>query len=486
MSSIAASLGAARGRGRSLGDRLSEHGLVVMVVATFAAMLGATAAPYMLQPDSWLTFLGGREIAAHGIPRSDSLTVMTSGRQWVDQQWLAQYATYRLEAAVGIGGTIAVYAVIVAAAFTLACVLARRTATARSVVVFAIPAFTVSFCAVRAQAISYLLFVPFLAFLCRESRRPTRRVWLVLPLLALWANLHGTVLVAATLVGLLGLVDLTSRRFARGLGLILGSAVSIFATPYGLGILPYYRSTMANPLFKKFITEWAPPQFLTWVGVPFFLTAAAAIALIARKPRALSRFEIGALGLTLLGALLAERSVIWFADAALLLLPAVLDRVWPARQLAARVRGVVASAAMLTIVLAFGLTAHGVSAAGRGIDRAYPPAALRAVAAAVAADPTARVVADDRTADWLLYELPQLRQRIAFDGRWEVLSQPQFRLVRSFVTQTAPDVGRLTRGYQVFVVDRTWHPQLARWYAGRRDLRVLYGGPRVAVYERRS
>jgi hypothetical protein len=33
-------------------------------------------------------------------------------------------------------------------------------------------------------------------------------------------------------------------------------------------------------------------------------------------------------------------------------------------------------------------------------------------------------------------------------------------------------------------VDKTWHKELARWYAGRRDLRVLYRGSRVAVYER--
>jgi hypothetical protein len=125
-----------------------------------------------------------------------------------------------------------------------------------------------------------------------------------------------------------------------------------------------------------------------------------------------------------------------------------------------------------------------VRAADRRIDVAYPPAALQAVAAALARDPSVKVLADDRTSDWLLYRLPQLRNRIAFDGRWEVLSQPQFALVRNFVTQAAPGVDRLTRGYRIFVVDRTWHTQLARWYATRRGLRVLYRGSRVAVYER--
>lgn len=484
MSSIAASLGAARSRGRSFADRLADEGLVVIILASFAALLGATAAPYMLQPDSWLTFLGGREIARHGIPHIDSLTVLSDGRRWIDEQWLAQLATYRLEAAVGIGGTIAVYAAMVAAAFVLACAYARRTASTRSVALFAIPVFPVAFCAVRAQALSYLLFVPFFALLCRESRRPTRRVWLVLPLLALWANLHGAVLVAAALVGLLGLSELAAGRRLRGAGLAIGAAASIFATPYGLEILGYYRSTMANPLFEKFITEWAPPTFVSWVGMPFFLTAGVAIALVARRPRALPRFETAALALTLVGGLMAERSVVWFAYASLLLLPRVLDRGWPARPMLPLVRTVVAGVALLSLVLATGLAAAGVRAADRRIDVAYPPAALHAVAAALARDPSAKVLADDRTSDWLLYSLPQLRNRIAFDGRWEVLSQPQFALVRNFVTQSAPGVDRLMRGYRVFVVDRTWHKQLARWYATRRGLRVLYRGSRVAVYER--
>jgi hypothetical protein len=40
------------------------------------------------------------------------------------------------------------------------------------------------------------------------------------------------------------------------------------------------------------------------------------------------------------------------------------------------------------------------------------------------------------------------------------------------------------RGYQILVVDRTWHPKLYRWYQATRGLRVLYRGSHVAVFER--
>src|SRR5581483_7885245 len=65
-------------------------------------------------------------------------------------------------------------------------------------VVAAVPA---TFFVVRAQLFSLALF-PVLAAILRDvARRPSRRIWLAPPLLALWANLHGGVLVGAALAG---------------------------------------------------------------------------------------------------------------------------------------------------------------------------------------------------------------------------------------------------------------------------------------------
>lgn len=484
MSSITTSVGVVRGRGRSWIDRLADEGLLVIVVGMVFAVLGAAASPFLLQPDSWLTFVGGREVAHSGVPHVDSLTIMSNGRTWVDQQWLGQLASYRLVQAIGIGATIAVFTILVALAYALGCMYARRSASSRSVAVFALLAAPLAYCAVRAQALSYLIFVPFFALLCRESRRPTRRVWLVLPVLVVWANLHGAVLVGAAIVGLFGLLELFERRIARGVGLMVGASLSVLATPYGLGILDYYRSTMGNPLFKRYITEWASPTFFSPVGVALFLGAALAIALIARHPRVLTRFEIGALVLTFAGGMTALRSVVWFAYAALQIMPRVLDRAWPSRRMTGVARTAIASVAVLVVTAALGFSLATVHNSARRLAVAYPPGALRAVDGALAADPHARVLADDRTSDWLLYELPAIRNRMAFDGRWEVYSQPQFWLIRNYVTQKATGVDRLAHGYQIFVVDRGWHPELARWYAARRDLRVLYRGSRVLVYER--
>lgn len=483
MSSISARAAAPAVRGPALAGRLADEALLVTVVAVFAAFV-ATATPYLLWGDSWLTFLGGREIAAHGLPGLDTLTVLSRGRRWVDQQWLAQLASYELESGLGLQATLAIFAGMIVAPFALACGLARRRgASPRSVAIFAMLAAPAALCAVRAQAFSCLLFVPLLALLAAEARRSSRRVWLALPLLALWANLHGAVLVAAALVALLGISELVSGRRARGLALVLAPWPCVLASPYGLSLVGYYHSTAGNPLFKKFILEWAPPTFPTAVGLPFFLTAAVALVLVARRPRDLTLFELGALAFTLAGGLTAQRSITWFSYAALLLLPATLERSWPQRPATPAARRALGGVAAAAVLLVLAATAAAAGRSTRQIDAIWPQAAVQAVRGALAADPRARVVAAEGSADWLLYEIPELRGRIAFDGRFEVLSQPQFQAVRDYLRQSGPNWQRLSRGYSIIVVDPARNSGLYRFYSAS-GLRVLYRGSRVAVFRR--
>jgi hypothetical protein len=467
-------------------ERVSEESPLIAVVGLFTTFVAASAAPYMIIGDTWLTFLGGREIAQHGIPGIDTLTVLSHGRMWVDQQWLAQLASYRLESTFGLRATLAVFAAMVVVPFVIACWFARRRgASPRSVAIFALLAAPAALCAVRAQAFSYLLFAPFLALLAAESRRQTRRVWFALPVLALWANLHGAVLVGAALVSLLGFSELVGRRSrARAVALLLLPWPCLFASPYGLSLVGYYRSTVDNPLFKKYVLEWTPPTFPSAIGIPFFLAAGLAIVLIARRPRDLTFFERGVLLITLLAALTAQRSIVWFSYAALLLLPAVLGRTSPHRAAASYVlRRVLGLAAFGIVAIGMGTAGVAAAHASARIDSLWPKEALRTVRAAIRANPHARVVGAEESADWLLYEIPELRGRLAFDGRFEVLSQAQFQSVRDYLKQSGPDWQRLSRAYQIVVVDPERNGGLYRFYRSR-GLRMLYGGSRVAVFER--
>src|SRR5205823_1738302 len=73
----------------------------LVVVAGFAVAITAGFARLLTQ-DGWLALVAGREIAQHGLPSHDHLTVWSNGRAWVDEQWLGQLAFYGAHAVGGV------------------------------------------------------------------------------------------------------------------------------------------------------------------------------------------------------------------------------------------------------------------------------------------------------------------------------------------------------------------------------------------------
>jgi hypothetical protein len=117
------------------------------------------------------------------------------------------------------------------------------------------------------------------------------------------------------------------------------------------------------------------------------------------------------------------------------------------------------------------------------LTRHWPPEAAAAVRQVTSADPNARVLAANRYGDWLLYELPELRGRIAFDGRWELLETGQAERVFDYYWRIG-DWESLSDGYRVIVLDPKVEPDLVKTYDTRRDVRVLYRDSRFVVYDR--
>ena len=474
------------------GAWVSHETLLIVVVATVASVwsLDLTGG---LRADSWLTLLGGREILAHGLPRHDALAIVSHGRDWVDQQWLSQLFFYELFRIGGLGLVLRVNVVLFLAPLCACLVAARRRgASAPRVLLVALPAllFTATF--LRAQVLSQVLFVGVLLLLLVESRRPTWRIALAAPLLVLWANLHGAVVVGAALTAALGLVELARWiRLApvrRAAGLVRPAALlalpwlAVLATPYGFDVVEYYRSTIGNPLLPRYVSEWHRPEVLSFWGLPFYCLGLLAAFLVVRRPRRLNGFELAALAVTFAAGALAVRSIIWFLYASTILLPALLEDVWPQRSTAApaaRDRLVRVAAVGVSLVLCLVLFLR----AKPPLEEKWPSEARSAVARTLARDPEAKVLANAEYADWLLFTVPSARGRVAFDGRWEVLSQRQFQAVMSYLTGSPSAVG-FDRPYGLIVVDPRVNRALHARLATRRDLRAVFRGRRVVVYER--
>jgi hypothetical protein len=425
-----------------------ENGTLVVVVCA-AAFAFLVRLPTALAADSWMVLLSGREIVQHGLPSHDSITVWAHGHAWVDQQWLAQVAMYSIERIGGIRLVLLAHAALATGGFAAACAIARRRgASALSVTWVGAVGLLALFpeaVTLRSQSFAYPLFVAVLAVLLRDLRHRSSAVFFVFPLLALWANLHGSVVVGAGLASLYGILALRVPGRARAVSLALVPWGCVLASPY-VGSLPsYYRWILFDAHFGRFITEWAPTT-LRLVTAPVFVLAIGGAWLLGRARGNVRAFEALALLATGGLAFQAQRNMPWFGLAAILILPALLDRVRVPAAQPRRANRILAGFAALAVVVA--VAAIGAKSTSWFLQR-YPTTV--ADTAASAAGTSRRVFANESYADWLVWTHPELSGRIAFDARFELLSNPQLVSLFDFRTGLG-DWQAAARGYDVLVL----------------------------------
>jgi hypothetical protein len=470
---------------------LHREAFTVGLFALYCVVVLA-ALPQELVQDSWLTLVSGREVFENGLPRDDRLTVWTLGTSWVDQQWGAQLVFYGLHLVGGIKLVMLAHAAVLAASFAVALAAARhRGASAKAVtLVGAVTMFMAPWALqMRAQTLSSLLFVLVLWLLVADARSPSRRVYLVLPLLAVWANVHGTVVLAVVLVMLRGLTAALEGALGRSRAawklrstlLVLLAPVALVVSPYGLELVGYYRQLLLNPMLHWFIDEWGASEPSQKTAL-FYLLAFATVWLVARHGSRLTTFERAALVLTLVSSVTAIRSIVWFALTALVILPTALDGALSApragRFPALRVAGAGAALAGLLVVAAATAARPESWYVGEWPNRAGP-----AIAAATR-DSSTLVLSDDRYADWLLWEHPHLVGRVAYDVRFELFSDDEFRTLFAYRNQVGDDWRRAGRGYAVVALDADQTAHLVRTLVDEDGLSVAYRDKRIAVLRR--
>jgi hypothetical protein len=474
--------------------RLLEREWLLIAVAAFFCGGAALGSTVWMVSDSWYGIVYGREILEHGLPHADTMTILGRGHPWVDQQWLAHVLLYGLFRAGGAKLVSLATALLFGIAFAAAAAVARRRgASSLSLIIVVLLAWPYMTSWIQAEVFARPLFIALLALLAAESHRPSRRVLLALPMLVLWANLHGTVVIGAALVALLGAVELAqlirarrirTRAGARALVLLLVPWLCLGVTPYGFSGLGYYRATVFNSSFHRYINWWQAPTPFSIFGGPFFLLALLTAAVVVGRYRRATAFELAALGLTLLAAAEAKRSVAWFATAAVLLVAPILER---ERETRWRVRAsrLPAIAAVAAIVLGAAAVAGAAARPQASYTSDYDGRAAAAVADYARAHPRARVFANDPFADWLTYVQPSLWGRVAHDARWEQLTTVQIRSLYAFLHEIGPGWKSPTEGYDLVMIGHHW-PSLLDAFEHDSRYRTFYKSSRITVFERRD
>jgi hypothetical protein len=470
---------------RLVKSSLAEESRLVVCAAVFSAVLFWNL-HLQVNQDAWLALAAGRAVFDHGLPHHDWLAVWTSGHSWVDQQWLGQLSLYGVASLGGLRLLAAVHAALITGALAATIVVARRLGgSSRSVlylIPFVFPLLVISMWQVRTQSLAFPLFVAVVVLLTLDARTPSSRVYLVLPLLCVWANVHGSIVLGVALTAVRGLDLLAKGSRLRGTALAAAAPLCLLASPYGFQLVGYYRSTLFNPAFHALVNEWQPTK-LGLTTASFFILLVGAGWLLGRSRIALTRFEWLMLAVTGAAGLDAVRNVGYFALVALMLLPSALDRAWPATASApGRRLDAMLSVAALAVAAVIALNVLGKPA----ISLAGPndPAAAAAVARAVERTPTTRVFADVRYADWLIWAQPSLAGRIAYDIRFELLSRRQLAEIYAFNDPLGQSWSVTSAGYAVLVLDRIDDAHAVRALTREPGARVLYSNAELVVFER--
>jgi hypothetical protein len=466
----------AGGRGptnRTIVSILETSPFPILLVSLVGIVLLSVFGPSIVVGDTWLTLATGREVVEHGLPHTEHVTILGEGRTWTDQQWLAQVVFYGAHEVAGMRAVILLGIVLVLLALALA------TATARTSGASSRATFLVGFLAVlagpwgwtlRAQTTALPLYAGALWLLVDASRRGVRRrTLLVLPLLVVWANLHGSVVLGALLTILLGVVETIRARRLSWIPavLVVVAPLCVLASPYGPKLIAYYDLMLVKAPFADILREWQWSRPDATTAFFWILAVVTAALLASRRCRSrLTAYELAVLLVTFVGAVQAVRGVIWFALAAAAILPVALDgRLTRADVAAPRVNRMISIAALAGLVLAF--AAFLVRPSSWFVSQ-WSGESVPAVEAATR-DPGVRVWATDGTADWLLWRIPDLRGRIAYDVRFELYDEPTLDRIIGFKALRG-DWRSTVEGYRVLVLDDARHVRAFREEPGARVL----------------
>jgi hypothetical protein len=502
MSSLALPREAALRRARSAGVRtlIGEHGYEIALAAPLALLAAALLVelPSAFSVDSWLELVTGRLIWASGVPHHETLTLLAHGAPWIDQQWLSQLASYGLYTLGGLGLLGLVTVALLTGGVAFATFAGRRFGAPFVSTVIALPLALVMIAPareVRTQTFVVPLFALLVYLLARDSRRPSARVYWCLPLLVVWANLHGTVTMAAGLVALHGVLILFQRRrtvfhslraWRRPVALIAGSAVAITATPYGLSIINYYRMTMVSSTLRHAVSEWQPVTSSPLTATALAIVAVLALVSFIRRPARTTLWEKLAFVILAAGAASVVRNALFLGLFTLMVLPVSLG--W-GRTVANRAkvtsRGVLISGLLASVATLALLTASAATLArpAAGLEYGFVrPGVVNAVVRATRTDPSFRVMADQKFTDWLLWRDPALAGHMAFDVRFELYTGAQLTSLEALFNRSGARWESAARGYRVLALNRSDDPRIFIHFKHEPGARVLYNdGQRVVI-----
>lgn len=265
-----------------------------LAAVVLAAAWVATWRP-QLDPDAWWHLAIGDSITAtRAIPATEPFSWLSAGDPFVAHSWLWDVLLAGALRAGGATGTsvlvLPVTAIIVWLVWRLIGVAAPgMPPLGRAALVLVAVVVTLPTWAPRAQTLDVAFVLATIFVLARYLHLGDRRGLVVLPVVGLlWANLHGSAILALPVCVSLALVALSAgvrwgawprRSYGPIVAAGLAGVAAMLVNPYGPRLLIYPLDRAVASAFSPAIVEWGSPDFGAVELLPFRVLLAALLPL---------------------------------------------------------------------------------------------------------------------------------------------------------------------------------------------------------------
>jgi hypothetical protein len=248
--------------------------IFVLLVAFFLLLFIVFLPPgrLLLDPDLYWRIATGRKIWESGsLPQVDEFSHTFRGHPWIERDWLGDLSFFGAYSLLGWRGVAAITAGAIALAYALLFLMLAR--TMRLTVAIGVAAvalgLSVSHLHARTQIFSDGLMVVWAAALVRAvDTKSSPSLMLLLPVMTLWANVHGSFMAALALAVVLAAEAVLESPSGERLLVIRKWTVFLVAavgaaciTPYGArSFLSAFQVVVANES-KAYINEWQAVSF---------------------------------------------------------------------------------------------------------------------------------------------------------------------------------------------------------------------------------